>query len=245
MNDVKEEQALKKRFEELSRRADDRGYAVYSRFLGLSEQETLRMTRLYSEVSLFGGFEGAERKVARFGSDGSFPIVCLKIQPVAMKFADKLTHRDFLGSLTGLGLQRELLGDIIIKDNVGYLFCLEAAADIIISGLCKVCHTDVKCSVCLQPPTEAALPDCRSFTVASLRADAVVSAVYDLPRSESSRLFEAERVMRNGRVISASHQLEDGSIVSVRGVGRFIFVSVERETRKGRLRILARVHGEK
>jgi len=95
-NDIRQ---LKKRFVELYDRAETRGYAVYSDFLTLSEQDILLST--VTTVELIGGYAAAERKIACFGESygAEPPCVWLKIEPRQQKFADKLTHRDFLGSL--------------------------------------------------------------------------------------------------------------------------------------------------
>jgi RNA-binding protein YlmH len=98
-----------------------------------------------------------------------------------MKFADNLTHRDFLGSLMGLGLRREMLGDIIIKANVAYLVCLDTVSDFIINQLNKVKHTSVKCSLSTDIPTDV-LPELKyeELIVSSERLDVLISAVYNL-----------------------------------------------------------------
>ena len=71
----------------------------------------------------------------RFGSEETlgyeeaFPISCVVIRPSAPKFAEELTHRDFLGALMNLGIERDVLGDIIVRGAVGYVFCEDAMAD--------------------------------------------------------------------------------------------------------------------
>jgi hypothetical protein len=142
-------------------KANERGYTVYSDFLGLSEISELCAVRFSVPVTLWGGYEDAERCVVCFGDreyfndNTDYPIKCILIKPVNQKFADNLTHRDFLGSLMGLGIRREVLGDIIISENCGYLFCLDAIADYIIENLTQVRHTTVKCELTENIPTDA------------------------------------------------------------------------------------------
>lgn len=242
-------QILKNRFKELSKRSLNRGIYLYSDFLNLHEQ-----TILYNEVkygySLFGGFEDAERKIACFGDENDFgyppspPIVIICIEPLSAKFSDELTHRDFLGSLMGLGIKRETLGDIIITENKGYLFCLEAISQYIIDNLTKVRHTSVSCNICntlpentLPPPTP------KTIIVASLRLDGIISAVYNMSRSKSSALIDSERVFINGKLsTNNSASLKDNDLISVRGYGRFKFKEISGDTRKGRIRILCDVY---
>lgn len=123
---------LMKRFEELACRADRQGVWTDTEFLTLAEQAVLLRMRLPVPVSLHGGYPDAERRLAAFGSEALFgfsyapPIVCVRMAPAAERFADALTHRDFLGALMGLGVRREVMGDIRVEGSTGYLFCLRA-----------------------------------------------------------------------------------------------------------------------
>lgn len=232
-----------KRFEELASRSNERGYAVYSDFLGLSDISELCAVRFSVPVTLWGGYEDAERCVACFGDreyftdNDDYPIKCILIKPVNQKFADTLTHRDFLGSLMGLGIRREVLGDIIINENCGYLFCLDTISDYIIENLTQVRHTTVKCELTDNIPTDALTqPENREIIVSSERLDVIVSAIYKMSRSQVLPLFHTEKVFVNGTVkVSPSATVNIGDKVSVRGNGRFIYNGVLRHTKKDRL----------
>ena len=242
-------QILKNRFKELYKRSSVRSTYFYSDFLNAYEQ-----TVLYDEIkygyTLFGGYEDAERKIACFGSENELgyppspPITIICIEPLSQKFSDDLTHRDFLGSLIGLGIKRETLGDIIIKDNKGYLFCLDNISKFIIDNLTKVKHTSVSCSFCDELP-ENALPQPveKTVIVASLRLDGIISAVYNISRSKSAALIDGEKVFINGKLTkSNSIPLKEDDTISVRGKGRFKFIEISGDTRKGRIRILCEVY---
>lgn len=229
---------LEKRFNELYNRANQNYYPVYSDFLNLEEQSILAKT--YLPCLLYGGYEGAERVVAGFGDnvgEQDFPIKCVEIKPVNKKFSDKLSHRDFLGSLMNLGIKRELLGDIIIFENCGYLFCLEKIADYITDNLSRVRHTTVEAFVVESPPIKAVEPKGEEeMVLASLRIDVAVCQVYNLSRNEGAKLFETGKIFVNSKQLeSRSCQLKEGDTVSVRGYGRFQFLSVVRKTKKDRL----------
>lgn len=227
-----------KRFNELYNKAYEKSFNTFSEFLNLEEQSILANT--YLPCVKFGGYENAERVVAGFGENITvidFPISLLEISPVMQKFADRLSHRDFLGALMNLGIKRELLGDIIVKDNIGYLFCLEHIKDYIIGSVDRIKHTTVTVKEIKGLPNNAvSVPVRYEIIVSSLRADAVISAVYNLSRNDSAKLFAQEKVFVNSRQVSSpSYQLKNGDIVSVRGFGRFIFDSVLRRTKKDRL----------
>lgn len=243
------ENLLKNRFNELADRAYNRGIWTSSEFLSLAEQDILLRLRLSCPYSLVGGYETAERRIALFGSEEicgwteDADIVCVRIAPVQDKFAEKLTHRDFLGSLMGLGIRREVLGDIVIVENRGYLFCLSSISDYIISQLETVRRTTVKCSLSEPPKALCEPPPISSIVIASERLDAVISAVYKISRSQGQSLISSGKVYISGKLCeSASAAINEGDIISVRGAGRFIYEGIERETQKGRLRVKVRVY---
>ena len=231
---------MQKRFEELSSRAAQRYYTAFSDFLTMEEQSELLSLRLESPFKLFGGYEGAERCVAAFGEDcenAVFPISYIKIEPVAKKFADKLTHRDFLGSLMNLGIKRETLGDIIIKDNTGYLMCLDTVADFIANDLTRVKHTSVKCNaVSALPEGMQSEPQEQEEIVASLRIDVLTAAVYHLSRNAVKELFNQRKIFVNSALCeNFSFIPNEGDVISVRGKGRFKYGETLGKTKKGRL----------
>lgn len=236
-----------KRFEELAKRADERCYTTYTEFLNMEEQSELLSLRLAVPFKLYGGYDGAERCLAAFGYDcGSapFPITYIKIEPAAKKFADKLTHRDFLGSLMGLGLKREVLGDILIHDSTGYLMCLDSVAEYIAGNLDKVKHTSVKCTVVNELPGDVqSEPEEQQKIVASLRIDVLAAAVYNLSRSAVKELFTQRRVFVNSRLCeNFSLVPKEGDIISVRGKGRFKLGEVLGTTKKNRVIVLFYVY---
>ncbi len=241
---------LKNRFTELAQRSYDRGIYTNSEFLTAAQQSELRKMHLPVKFILYGGYDNAERCIAVFGDEENlgyecfYPVKFIKIEPLQIKFADNLTHRDFLGSLMGLGLRREMLGDIIINENVAFLVCLDSVSDFIINQLDKVKHTSVKCSESDFIPTDV-LPELKTeeLIVSSERLDVLISAVYNLSRNESQKRIEGETVFCDGLVtVSSSFVPKNGTLISVRGLGRFIFDGVLRQTKKGRNVISVRIY---
>ncbi len=234
------EELLKSRLDDLARRSYERNYNTFSDFLTLEEASVLQKLKLPSTYKMFGGYEGAERCIAGFGNeitDGDFPILCIEIAPLQQKFADKLTHRDFLGSLMNLGINRNTLGDIIVGENVGYLFCLESISEYICDNLTRIKHTTVSCKVAdTLPECVNKEPQSKEIIVPSLRADAVIGAVYHLSRSDAKTLFAQDKVFVNHQLITGgSHMLKNGDSVSVRGYGKYVIHEVLRSTKKDRL----------
>ena len=103
----KEIQQLKNRIRELADKSYNQNQYTFTGFLGLAEQDALWQVERevkFAGITLYGGREEAERKLLRFGSEAElgyeqpFPICCIRIRPLSAKFADKLSHRDYLGA---------------------------------------------------------------------------------------------------------------------------------------------------
>lgn len=239
---------IKKRLIELSDRSFNENRYVFTDFLGMSELSEYYTIRkeLAVDSEAFGGIESAERCIIRFGSPEQlgysmpYPIKLLLIKPVNKKFSDILTHRDFLGSIIGLGLEREKIGDIFVFDNNScYIFIQEGIAEYVIENLTYVKHTrvDVETSESVPEDMGPKLMD-DHIIVSSNRLDAIIARVYNMSREKSVRLIQDSKVFING-ILSTENalSLKDGSVVSVRGFGRFVFVSEGGKTRKDKLYI--------
>ena len=141
---MKEEQQILNRMKDLGERSYKVGQYTFSGFLSQSEQAVFlqkeKEFQLYGFV-LNGGWKEAERRLVRFGNPGElgyeegFPICCVLITPLLKKFADPLTHRDFLGALINLGIERTLIGDILVFDREARVFCVNHIAEFLIGQL--------------------------------------------------------------------------------------------------------------
>ncbi len=239
---------LVKHIRELAERASRGGYYTYTDFLSLGEMsEVKRIEReLPVKYTAYGGSPDAERVVLAFGDEGElsyppeFPIRFIKIEPLMQKYADKLTHRDFLGAILNLGIERSVLGDIIIKDNIGYTFVLEDMADYVMSEIKRIKHTDVKASEVYELPCgELYKTEQKRITIEGERLDSVIAKVFSLSRSDAQALFRRGLVFADGKEIaSASYTPKPDEKISVRGHGRFIYRGVTGETKKGKLAVI-------
>lgn len=253
MSDEKELQQMKKRLLELAERSYSHNIYTYTPFLSLSEQQVfyeIQRETDYAGWEMEGGSPLCERKMIRFGREEQlgfeedYPIVCLKVEPFAPKFAEPLTHRDFLGAIMNLGILRSTIGDIFVRDKEAFVFCQESIADYLTENLSKVRHTHVKCCVSITPQDlSSPVTESVFLSVSSVRIDAVLSKLYNVARSQSLELFRQSRVFVNGRVTeNNSYQLKPGDAVTVRGFGKFLYSGEQGETRKGKLRINAEVY---
>ena len=155
---MNEQDLCQKRLLDLSRQADRKGIVLFSDFLNLNELNIYHQSeKLFAtRTECFGGIPCAERQMIAFLPDAlyydwEYPISALKITPAYPKFAEKLGHRDILGSLMQLGIDRCKLGDILVGEQEAYLLCEETVADYFAEHLEKIRHTLVKvepCSLC-------------------------------------------------------------------------------------------------
>lgn len=249
----KELQQLKKRFLELGEKSYQQNLYLFTGFLGMSEQEVFwqaAQAMKHVPFTMWGGSEECERRMVRFGSkeefgyEEKFPILCIGIYPRLEKFADELSHRDFLGALMNAGIERSTLGDIYMKGKSGYLFCTETIAEFIVDNLDKVKHTHVRCEILEQFPDIAVREAvCEEYLTASERIDGMIAKLYNISRNQSMELFRTKKIYVNGRLNeNNSYHLKPGDAVSVRGYGKFTYDGISQETRKGKYRIKVRVY---
>ena len=235
----------KKRLIELANRSWGQGVYCFTHFLGLAELslfQALIPSLPPVPHALFGGAEGCERQMLRFGSedlcgyDAPFPIVCLKIAPASAKFAEALTHRDYLGALMALGIERETLGDIVVKKDAAYLFCEERIAPYIMDHFVQARRTSLSCEIIGALPEGALFEtEKRVVQLSSQRLDALIAHVYKLSRGDAQSLFPAGKVFVSGRLCeSPGHTPKPGDVISTRGFGRMRYMGIESLSKKGK-----------
>lgn len=235
---------FQRRIQELANTAYQRGIVTFSDFLNLNEQNMINsrsshMTGVVMEWS--GGYEHAERQMVAFHPDAlvfpwEFPIDCLKIEPKAIKFSEKLTHRDYLGALLNLGIDRSLIGDILVKDQCAWFFCHHRMTGFFLENLCRVKHTSVLITQ-VDNPEEYPEPSLEpvSGTCASVRLDSLIALAFQESRSSMVSFIEGGLVFVNGRLVTSNgYEPKEGDIISVRGKGRFRYEGDSGKTRKGR-----------
>lgn len=171
--------------------------------------------------------------------------MCDAVMSVSIKGSGfrRLTHRDYLGAVLGLGIERDAIGDIAVQDeHSAILFCPRTIGAFLMAELSKVGSDTVRCCECIIDETFKDGKQYRpiSDTVASPRLDCVVAALCNLSREA------AQGAVRSGLVEidfepeeRVDAVLTPPITVSVRGHGRFILRSFDGETRKGRLRLKA------
>jgi len=234
---------LKKRIAELRKRADFAYRTEFTDFLTLSEIETAKTVLNGANYRFYGGCPDTERQMLCIAPEGVtveevlFPIVCVRVAPKNMKFAEELSHRDILGSVLGLGLERDVIGDIFLKEKEAYVLCAERIASFLTEQLTQVRHTNVVCSVSEGEEEDFA----REFrmvsrTVSAVRIDSVAAAAFGVSRSSAATAISGGKVFINGReVTSPSTPVKEQDVISFRGEGKARLKEIGGLTKKGRI----------
>ncbi len=240
----KEELMLQKRLIELSKTSYQREIVTFSDFLNLNELNilhTIPKGELYTSYVTFGGYDYSERQMVAFLPDAlsynyEYPISVLKISPIQKKFSDVLSHRDYLGAILNLGIERCKIGDILVEAGCAFVFVQTSMTDYLRESLCRIKHTSVI----------VALEDMRDFhyvpktkeisgTVSSLRLDSLLALAFSSSRSKLVAYIEGGKVFVNGKLITSNgYQIKEHDIISVRGLGRFKYIGNAAQTKKGR-----------
>ena len=253
MDVEKEKPLLVKRLLELSRLSHNRDIVIFGDFLNMNELNILQCipkSEWHSNICTFGGYTDGERQMVAFYQDAlylaenatfshlnlPFPISIIRISPLNLKFSEQLTHRDFLGAILNLGIDRSKTGDIIVNDDGAYAFIHNTLVDFVSENLTRVRNTIV--TVEEVPQSEFTYsPKYKEIkgTVPSLRLDAILSLAFSSSRNKCTGLIEGGKVFVNGKLIfSNSHKLKEEDKISVRGVGKFKYIGISNITKKNR-----------
>lgn len=219
----------------------------FSKFLDEAQQELVLKNAICPpgyNTGFFGGYDDSQRKV--FGvfpewmefDKEQFPI---EVIVIGKKYEKELTHRDYLGTILSLGIDRSNVGDILVEKNRAYVYMLSDVCSYVCENIDKISNVGV--SVKVESFTNITPPKQKFETInavcASERLDAVVSAMLKISRNNAAGLIRAEKVSVNHFPITrVDYILSPKDIISVRGFGRFIFEEVGAKTRSDRIHIV-------
>lgn len=192
----------------------------------------------YIDFILYGGYDNASRAYVCLGDDTDS--LSISIQPLLITTSSSrdLTHRDYLGSLMGLGLKRECIGDILIlSEGKAVAFVRKDISEYIKTELTSVGHESVKVSDYTGDDSDfIKQTEELTFNVSSVRIDNVISAICRCSRSDASQLILSDKVFINHlNVRKTSQSVNADDVISVRGFGKYIFSGICGTTRKGNL----------
>ncbi len=230
--------------------AQNRGVPAHTFFLSLAERtavEGLIAASGHPRHLFWGGHGEAERTVCAFlpdwleGEDWQQGEDC-PIRAVRVSYPEnaKLTHRDFLGSILGLGITREKVGDLLVGEGACQVVLLGEVEKVLLTQLDQVGRQRVRVAPMaveeLTPPV-LQVKVVRD-TVATLRLDAVASAGFSLARSKMANHITSGKVALNGReCVKPDRTVAQGDVITCRGLGKCVLKEVSGRSKKGRTMI--------
>lgn len=163
------------------------------------------------------------------------PLALIKIS--VPKGSRELTHRDYLGSLLALGIKREMVGDILVRDDGADIIVLREMAEFIALNYDKAGRTSLTAKVspiCDLDLGEVKIDE-KTDTVASLRLDNMISSVFGLSRAKSAEAIRGGIVFVNGvEVLKVDRIVCEGDKLVLRGRGKAVFTEIGGQSRKDR-----------
>lgn len=247
-----ENDELIKRAEDLTRRCEKTAAVTHTAFLTPAEQFVLtqwagRMPDC--NMLLFGGHPDCERRAAFFlpfymekeDFDATEYICALKTKA----FFGEPAHRDYMGAIMGLGIKREWLGDIWVKGDIATIFLMYGVERHLSGSLDKVGRYGVRISPVALSEVEA--PERRvkqvSFSVKSMRFDAVAAGMFGLSRSSAAGFIAAgEASLNYSQCVKADAAVREGDVISLRGCGKGVVGAEGGMSRKGRIFVNAEIY---
>ena len=257
----KEQKLFYARLDDLEKRAMS-GIVCHSSFMTPSEsykaEKYFEAKGNKDMICFFGGYFAAQRKqifllpeyISLSADETNIfdmiedeldeAIVPLKISGSGFR---NLTHRDYMGSILSLGIEREKLGDICVcDDNTAIVFASSEVVDFLLYELTSIGNDKVKVEKISLDKNMPSQQKYQSFTdtVASERLDCVVGALFNLSREKAQNLIKGGFVEFNYETASKSDsRVDKNDIISARGYGKFIIRDISQSTKKGRLRLFA------
>ena len=209
----------------------------------------------YVKTFYYGGYENAERLCAVFvprfyEADNAFELFAAypEFDSITLLRLEKdrftsLSHRDYLGALMGLGLKREVLGDIVTDDGGCRLFCLSSVSRFICENLKSAGRASIRAFE--EQKSEFVQAEEKTqdlfFSVSSLRLDAVVGSAFSLSRSKAAAFIESGSVFVDGvQIVKTDKKISVGEKIVLRGKGKAVLLEQKGESKKGRLHITIR-----
>lgn len=224
--------------------AEEKYVTRYTFFLNGRERmlcEQVLASVKYENYLLWGGYEEAERTVlCVFPPYSDADIDAFPIVPVTFTFRkeDKIGHRDILGSLMGLGIKRECVGDILADEGKAAVFVYDTAANDVLA-INRIGRVGVKTTIGFDHGLVKE-PEMKEITgtVASLRLDCVLSLGLRISREKAAALIKSGAAeVGHVRTDQPKATVKEGDIFSVRGYGKYLFRSIDGTTGKDRIHI--------
>lgn len=194
--------------------------------------------KLGETYRIFGGYDDAERTMLGVLPDWcNDPVFPIKAITFTYRECDSLSHRDFLGALMSLGIERETIGDILVEKGRAVVFAAEDVARFIVTQIDKVGNVGVTLTDgYAEPLPQISTKQACSATVASTRVDCVIAAICNMSRNMAAEKIADGFVSVNSiGVTKSTTTIRAGDKITIRQKGRFEIVSCDGYSKSGRI----------
>lgn len=225
---------------------EQKGYLTHTKFLDMHEHALA--SRLLREMGgraqFWGGYDHAERQILFFLPDWMEILpqegdVCpITVIRCLQQKGDHLTHRDYLGSLMGLGLRRDGIGDILVGDHGADIFVLKEIAPYLLTQYTKAGRKhiqveEISLNQLIIPEEKVTM---LRDTVASMRLDAVTASLFRLSRAKAADAIRVGKVFVNQQeCLRTDKEVQEKDRITLRGMGRGEVDAILGESKKGRI----------
>ena len=240
---TKEDSILLSQIEDKRNQCEEQYCVSHTAFLDIHQLALAENEFKYTKHILYGGYDDAERRLMFFLPDyaeeiDDNPLEILRV--TCPKGSKVLSHRDYLGSILALGIDRSVIGDIIVKENGADIIILKSMEDFLISNYDQVGRTHIKTEIV--PIDELDLGSVNTVTkrdtVASTRLDNIVSSAFNMSRAKAQEAINSGLVFVNNiQCDKVDKEIDESDKIVLRGKGKAILKSIGGKTRKDRIGI--------
>lgn len=221
------------------------GDIILTDFLDFEEQsEIYALEKSHIKIELYGGFEDAERKRALIGSDynehDDFDIVIMQ-SSFDPKFG-LISHRNVLGTIMSLGIERNTFGDIVVEDGLITIFSSKEISEYLIKNLSMISRQRMTWKIIPSFKQKGIKEETKTINVASMRLDAVVAKAINVGRSEAVEIINSGNVLINHKqCLNITHTVKEEDMLSIRKFGRVEILQIVGLSKKNRTIVEIRV----
>ena len=243
------DELLRSRIEDTIRRCADGYYTTKTKFLDAHEQAIATSVARGSEVDwqFYGGYENAERRMLvcspmgmpEYDDEESLLSSSIQVLRITHERGSRpLGHRDYLGAMMNLGIDRSMTGDILVRDDGADIIIIPEIANFLMTEFSRVAHTEIKTEIVTLD--NLIIPEGRvqtiRDTVPSARLDSVLASAFKLARTKATEAVRSGLVSVNHlETTKPDKLLAEGDVLVLRGKGKAILAEIGGESKKGRI----------
>ncbi|MBR5517869.1 MAG: hypothetical protein IKV86_02460 [Clostridia bacterium] len=247
----KDEKILLSSILDKAEKSYNKNIPTYTNFLDLHQQTLVlgQAKEFKCRYLLFGGYDEAERKLIAFLPDymDEAEQDVIQVVRITVNGREQLTHRDYLGASLGLGIKRDQLGDIIVREKGADVLVKGEMAEFLCNNLVKAGRANLSCEVMTLEQIEFAPPETKEFktvSASSLRLDKIVAEGFKISRADAvSCISSGGKVFVNQKeVLKPDFQLTEGDKITLRGKGKIELSALNGVSKKGKLRVELKIY---